>query len=57
MTPVITTDCRGCGACLLTCPEHAIRPHGEPLVVVGSSRTRVQAGRMVTPRDYRWAES
>jgi cobalt-precorrin 5A hydrolase/precorrin-3B C17-methyltransferase len=26
------------------------------LVVVGSSRTRVQAGRMVTPRDYRWAE-
>jgi cobalt-precorrin 5A hydrolase / precorrin-3B C17-methyltransferase len=25
------------------------------LVVVGSSRTRVQAGRMVTPRDYRWA--
>jgi cobalt-precorrin 5A hydrolase / precorrin-3B C17-methyltransferase len=27
------------------------------LVVVGSSRTRVRAGRMVTPRDYRWAES
>ncbi len=27
------------------------------LVVVGSSRTRVQAGRMVTPRDYRWAQS
>lgn len=25
------------------------------LVVVGSSRTRVQAGRMVTPRDYRWS--
>ena len=25
------------------------------LVVVGSSRTRIQAGRMVTPRDYRWA--
>ena len=25
------------------------------LVVVGSSRTRVQSGRMVTPRDYRWA--
>jgi ferredoxin len=19
--------CQGCGACLLTCPEHAIRPH------------------------------
>jgi cobalt-precorrin 5A hydrolase / precorrin-3B C17-methyltransferase len=26
------------------------------LVVVGSSRTKVQAGRMVTPRDYRWSE-
>ncbi len=25
------------------------------LVIVGSSRTRVVAGRMVTPRDYRWA--
>ena len=27
------------------------------LVVVGSSRTKVQAGRMVTPRDYRWTRS
>jgi cobalt-precorrin 5A hydrolase / precorrin-3B C17-methyltransferase len=27
----------------------------DTLVVVGSSRTRVVAGRMVTPRDYRWA--
>jgi cobalt-precorrin 5A hydrolase/precorrin-3B C17-methyltransferase len=27
------------------------------LVVVGSSRTRVQAGRMVTPRDYTWADA
>jgi len=26
------------------------------LVVVGSSRPRVLAGRMVTPRDYRWAD-
>src|SRR5208337_2839098 len=25
------------------------------LVIVGSSRTRMQAGRMVTPRDYRWS--
>jgi len=23
---VVTQECRGCGACLLTCPEHAIRP-------------------------------
>jgi ferredoxin len=30
--PVITADCRGCGACLLTCPEHAIRP--APLLIV-----------------------
>jgi len=25
------------------------------LVIVGSSRTRIQAGRMVTPRDYKWS--
>ncbi len=25
--------CQGCGACLLTCPEHAIRPDGGGLVV------------------------
>ncbi|GAA2045712.1 hypothetical protein GCM10009839_57300 [Catenulispora yoronensis] len=25
--------CQGCGACLLTCPEHAIRPHGGTLSV------------------------
>ncbi|MGH3175430.1 MAG: ATP-binding protein [Streptosporangiaceae bacterium] len=36
MIPVITTDCRGCGACLLTCPEHAIRPGASgQLVVLG----------------------
>jgi NAD-dependent dihydropyrimidine dehydrogenase PreA subunit len=23
---LVTEECRGCGACLLTCPEHAIRP-------------------------------
>ncbi len=27
------------------------------LVIVGSSRTRIQAGRMVTPRDYTWADA
>jgi ferredoxin len=32
--PVVTADCRGCGACLLSCPEHAIRPHGKLLVVL-----------------------
>ncbi len=35
----VTAACRGCGACLLTCPEHAIRPvHdrgiGAPLTVL-----------------------
>ena len=30
----VTDRCQGCGACLLTCPEHAIRPHGRPLLVV-----------------------
>lgn len=35
MIPVIIADCRGCGACLLTCPEHAIRPGARgPLVVL-----------------------
>ncbi|WP_446215497.1 DUF362 domain-containing protein [Micromonospora sp. IBHARD004] len=24
--PVIVDACQGCGACLLTCPEHALRP-------------------------------
>lgn len=26
--------CQGCGACLLTCPEHAIRPSGNTLIVL-----------------------
>lgn len=25
--------CQGCGACLLTCPVHAIRPRGSTLIV------------------------
>jgi Pyruvate/2-oxoacid:ferredoxin oxidoreductase delta subunit len=38
--PVVTAGCRGCGACLLTCPEHAIRPgRDEPLVVLGDRCT------------------
>ncbi|SEK95702.1 DUF362 domain-containing protein [Streptacidiphilus jiangxiensis] len=30
----VSTRCQGCGACLLTCPTHAIRPHGNPLLVL-----------------------
>lgn len=26
----VTSACAGCGACLLTCPEHAIRPAVRP---------------------------
>jgi electron transport complex protein RnfB len=34
--------CTGCGACLLTCPEHALRPTGrvaEPLVALSDRCT------------------
>ena len=51
MIPVITTDCRGCGACLLTCPEHAIRPHGEPLAVLGELCTECGECVEVCPAD------
>lgn len=34
MTAAITSGCVGCGACLLTCPEHAIRPSGGSLIVL-----------------------
>ena len=41
--PVVTAACRGCGACLLTCPEHAIRPGAaRPLVVLGDRLHRVR---------------
>ncbi len=31
LTAAVTVGaCRGCGACLLTCPEHAIRPAARP---------------------------
>ncbi|REE95722.1 DUF362 domain-containing protein [Thermomonospora umbrina] len=35
----VTDRCQGCGACLLTCPEHAIRPHGDPLLVLADRCT------------------
>src|SRR6185312_12849106 len=33
--PAVTIGaCQGCGACLLTCPVHAIRPTGGTLIVL-----------------------
>ncbi len=39
MSVVVTAECRGCGACLLTCPEHAIRPQGGTLLVLSDTCT------------------
>ncbi|HEX2316506.1 MAG TPA: 4Fe-4S binding protein [Thermomonospora sp.] len=39
LTTVVTERCQGCGACLLTCPERAIRPHGTPLTVLADRCT------------------
>ncbi|MDB1088449.1 4Fe-4S binding protein [Streptomyces sp. ACA25] len=33
VTVTVTGRCAGCGACLLTCPVHAIRPLGGRLLV------------------------
>ncbi len=35
VSPLVTIGaCQGCGACLLTCPVHAIRPAGGRLIVL-----------------------
>ena len=35
MAAIVTIGaCQGCGACLLTCPEHAIRPRRGTLTVL-----------------------
>jgi ferredoxin len=40
MAAVVTIGpCQGCGACLLTCPEHAIRPYGPTLRVLADRCT------------------
>jgi ferredoxin len=32
--PVTIVGCQGCGGCLGTCPEQAIRPYGPQLIVL-----------------------
>jgi electron transport complex protein RnfB len=42
VTVRITARCAGCGACLLTCPEHALRPTGDleqPLIALADRCT------------------
>ena len=35
---VVTAACTACGACLLTCPEHALRPGATATLVVLADR-------------------
>jgi len=51
VTPVVTAGCRGCGACLLTCPEHAIRPAGGTLIVIGDLCTECGECVEICPAD------
>lgn len=37
--PVTIGACQGCGACLLTCPEHAIAPAPAALLVLAERCT------------------
>jgi len=48
---VVTPDCRGCGACMLTCPEHAIRPRGGALLVLGDTCTECGECVEICPAD------
>lgn len=53
---VVTSACAGCGACLLTCPEHAIRPgdrqgDGGALIVLDTRCTRCGECAEVCPVD------
>lgn len=50
----VTDDCTACGACLATCPEHAlaVRPGGRPpLAVVPEACTGCLACLEVCPAD------
>ncbi|TQN32405.1 4Fe-4S dicluster protein [Haloactinospora alba] len=47
----VTSACTGCGACLLTCPEHAIRPHGQPLDILAELCTGCMECVEICPAD------
>lgn len=42
--PVRFDGCQGCGACLLTCPTHAIRPVGGDPATGAPARLHALAG-------------
>jgi ferredoxin len=50
--------CQGCGACLLTCPESALRPRGASLVVLEDRCTSCGECIEVCPADaIDWKEA
>jgi ferredoxin len=51
MSVLVTAECRGCGACLLGCPEHAIRPRGGTLIVLEELCTQCGECVEVCPAD------
>lgn len=52
LTYRVTAACTGCGGCLLTCPEHAIRPGVDaPLVIIDTRCSRCGECVEVCPAD------
>lgn len=47
----VSSECTACGACLLTCPEHALRPAPGRPVVLSDRCTQCGECVEVCPRD------